>query len=597
MNTNPLLNLLNSNIMLNKLKQFVFSEKFIFTLFLAGSIVPLFFVRYVPSLDGPKHLFVGQVVKQLWLGNGFFEQFYALNPLYNGNVLGNYLIAFFMLFLPTWLAEKLFLVLYIVVLATGFRQLQIAIARKASHMGVLVFAFVYTSLFMLGYYNFSLAIGIMFFALAYWINHYKAIGLKQMVVLALLILLCYYAHIFVFGFLLLLMGFHILFNYLTSLRQPATFRIFAKRTFLAFLAALPALVLAFFYVQVIMKFPASEGGGVGDIMDKIRYLQQMRMLVGYSQRLELPVTSIVFYALMILMVIALAWRLKYWLLSKKPEFTTSKKAFFKPTDFWLLVAMMFVLVYLLSPSSLNAAGSVSVRIAILMLYFVVLWLAIQPYPKAVVWLAVAAVLFFGIKQKITHTDQLKQFHAYIDEIKSVEHLLPANTMILTANYSPNWMRYHFRNYIGSSNTLVDVYSPACSPLFTINWKEQGRPFMFVGARSAHHFLGPVSAPQSQTTIVADYVVVTGHDVFLKKPDDDKVKAIVMRDYEPVHTSYNGHVGLYRFRGLTLVEDIRQSLHNDEARADGIREKAARYNIPYEEALIRDALWIYDNKKQ
>lgn len=596
MNTNPLLNLLNSNIMLNKLKQFVFSEKFIFTLFLVGSIVPLFFVRYVPSLDGPKHLFVGQVVKQLWLGNGFFEQFYALNPLYNGNVLGNYLIAFFMLLLPAWLAEKLFLVLYIVVLATGFRQLQIAIAGKASHMGVLVFAFVYTSLFMLGYYNFSLAIGILFFALAFWVRHYKAFTLTKGLVLSTLLLLCYYAHIFVFGFLLLLIGFHILFNYIAAVRQPAAFRLFLKRAFLAFSMALPALALAFFYVQVIMKYPAAEGSG-GGLLDKWNYLAEMRMLVGYSQRLELPVTGLVFWSLVGLVIIGLLWRLKGWYAAKKSMNTVFSGHFLKPTDFWLLVALLFVLVYFLSPSNLNAAGSVSIRIAILLFYFLLLWIVIQPYPKSVVWMAVVAVLVFGIKQKITHTDQLQQFHVYIDEIKSVEKLMLENTLVLTANFSPNWMRYHFRNYLGSDIPLVDVNSPSCSRLFTINWKNQERPFMFVGARSAYYFQGPLSPPQSTSTIIAEFVVVTGHVEFLKKPEDDKVKAIVMRDYEPVHTSYNGHVGLYRFKGLQLIDDIRNNLNNDPASAEGLRRKASELNIPYEEALLRDALWIYDNEKQ
>ncbi len=582
--------------MLNKLKQFVFSEKFIFTLFLAGSIVPLFFVRYVPSLDGPKHLFVGQVVKQLWLGNGFFEQFYALNPLYNGNVLGNYLIAFFMLFLPTWLAEKLFLVLYIVVLATGFRQLQIAIARKASHMGVLVFAFVYTSLFMLGYYNFSLAIGIMFFALAFWVRHYKEFTLTKGLVLSTLLLLCYYAHIFVFGFLLLLIGFHILFNYLASVRQPAAFRLFLKRALLAFSMALPALALAFLYLQVIMMYPAAEDRG-GGLLDKWNYMVKMRMLIGYSQRLELPVTGLVFWALAALVIIGLLWRLKEWHTAKKSMNTVFSGHFLKPTDFWLLVALLFILVYFLSPSNLNAAGSVSIRIAILLFYFLLLWIVIQPYPKSVVWMAVVAGLLFGVKQKITHTDQLQQFHVYIDEIKSVENLLPDNTLVLTANYSPNWMRYHFRHYLGSNTPLAEVYSQSYSRLFTINWKKQELPSLFVGARSAHHFLGPVSPPQSLTTIIAEYVVVTGHDEFLKKPDDDKVKAIVMRDYEPVHTSYNGHVGLYQFKGLQLIDDIRSSLNNDHAKAEGLHRKASELNIPYEEALLRDALWIYDNEKQ
>ncbi len=71
----------------------------------------------------------------------------------------------------------------------------------------------------------------------------------------------------------------------------------------------------------------------------------------------------------------------------------------------------------------------------------------------------------------------------------------------------------------------------------------------------------------------------------------------MRDYEPVHTSYNGHVGLYRFKGLQLIDDIRNNLNNDPARAEGLRRKASELNIPYEEALLRDALWIYDNEKQ
>ena len=92
------------------------NETWVFALLLLISMLPLWIFKYVPSLDGPQHLYNSNVIMQLIQGSEIFREFFRINEVVVGYWTGHFALSFFNLFLPAWLAEKMFLTARIVVL-------------------------------------------------------------------------------------------------------------------------------------------------------------------------------------------------------------------------------------------------------------------------------------------------------------------------------------------------------------------------------------------------------------------------------------------------------------------------------------------------
>ena len=144
------------------------NESWVFALLCIVSILPFWIVRYVPSLDGPQHLYNSHVILQVLQGSEIFREFFRINEVVVGYWTGHFALSFFNLFFPAWLAEKFFLSAYVVGVVFSFRYLVRSIYPEKQNLLVyLIFPFVFHSYFMMGYYSFS--IGSRIFLLGLWL--------------------------------------------------------------------------------------------------------------------------------------------------------------------------------------------------------------------------------------------------------------------------------------------------------------------------------------------------------------------------------------------------------------------------------------------
>ncbi|NOU46763.1 MAG: hypothetical protein HOO86_06850 [Bacteroidales bacterium] len=568
------------------------NERNVFILFTVANLIPVFLTYYVGSLDGPKHLQVSNMMIQLWKGNETYRQFYVFDPLFNGNVLGNYIIALFNLVLPAWLAEKLFITTYLISLVTGFRYLVVSIKGKSDYLTLLIFPFTYTSLFMLGYYNFSLAIGLMFYTLGYWIRQHKSMNILKSIVLTLLILFTYFAHLFIFGFLLAITGFYTVFEFFNelALKEPNTFKKFLNRTGILIASAMPSLILSVFYIREILKYPAGDGAtGQFGFLKKIN---DLNILIGYHRNMELVYVRVIYFLVISLVV----WILISRIIGYITRYRSVKYRlidFLLKSDFWFLVTILIFGFYLFLPNQMNSAGNVSMRVAILLIYMLILWISLQDFPKKLVFIPVLIILYAGISLKSIHVKFLKPLDEIALELQSVEKLIPENSVILTANFSENWILNHFRSYIGTKRPVIDLRNQSCSKLFVVNWNHKEMPFTFVGAKDAQHFTGFHNNPRNQFVTIVDYIVIIDFLQFEKFDQNDPLPQTLKRDYELVYKAENKFVAVFKFAAQEKVEAYRKYILGNSKSMEMIKKKAQHFEVPLETALERDALWLYD----
>src|SRR5205814_255749 len=108
------------------------------------------------------------------------------------------LIIFQCLF-SAWISEKLLLIGYVAGIAFAFRALVLQMKPDAGISTCLIFPFIYTFIFYLGFYNFLLSIPVVFFICWYWNRHQQHLSKRKLFALAVLFLIIYFSHLLSFA--------------------------------------------------------------------------------------------------------------------------------------------------------------------------------------------------------------------------------------------------------------------------------------------------------------------------------------------------------------------------------------------------------------
>jgi hypothetical protein len=150
-------------------------------LLLAISIIIL--PKFYLTGDGPSHVYNAKILLDYVTNHqrAFYKPFYEMNRQLDPNWTSQILLAIMLKVLPYWLADKCFQIVYVCLFAYGFRYLVKAIAANTNTLSLLFYPFCFTLPFQMGFYNYCLALSILFFLLGFFIKNYnQAYGLVQL---------------------------------------------------------------------------------------------------------------------------------------------------------------------------------------------------------------------------------------------------------------------------------------------------------------------------------------------------------------------------------------------------------------------------------
>src|SRR5690606_26297526 len=125
------------------------------------------------------------------------------------NWTGHALMALMLQFLPSGSIEKILAVTLAFALSYSFRRL---VKKGANGNGIIlsyfIFPFTYSLTFLLGFYNYTIGIIILFYGITYWLNSRNEIigNWQKWIVLAIITMLLYFSHIIPFLVFYLLIG-------------------------------------------------------------------------------------------------------------------------------------------------------------------------------------------------------------------------------------------------------------------------------------------------------------------------------------------------------------------------------------------------------
>ncbi|HVR99856.1 MAG TPA: hypothetical protein VMW27_24745 [Thermoanaerobaculia bacterium] len=294
-------------------------------------LLPIWVVRFVPTTDGPCHLYNSWILRQLLTGEAppVIEQHYEVNPRPFPNWSGQAMMALLLGAVPPAAAEKIVASSCVLLFLLGLRYLAGSVDPARGWFAFLGFPLAYNWTFQMGFYNFALSLGLFLFAVGFWWRRRERLSPRGALGLNALLLAVYFSHILSLLFALFAIGV----LWLATLRKGNLRNHLLQIPLLAPQAVLPLWFIASQEEPTI--------GGALLLGDWWRYLRRLEILFTFSpEQLQLGSAVAALFALLAVWTLAQAFQ------GGRP----------RPEDGFLLLAALFVLLFFVAPDT-SAGGS------------------------------------------------------------------------------------------------------------------------------------------------------------------------------------------------------------------------------------------------
>jgi len=466
------------------------------------NLVPIWLVRYLPTQDGPIHLSIANVL--LHYGDpaaSVFREYYDLNLILHPNWIAYFiLLPLLSLFSPA-VAEKLFVSFYVVLFPLSFWYLVRAIKGASLRPPFLIVPFILNYTLLMGFYNFTTSFITLFLTLGYWFRHRTSFTPFRFLAFSSLSLLLCLSHLF--SFLAALAIIFIMTPLLIREESShATGRTVLQRirdsyatTLVAFL---PGLSLT---VQYLVQQGLSP-----DIIKAVGW--RLQGLAGIGAILALDKLTILTGAAMAFVLLVLGARAIHQKVRTKE---------WDARDGPLLLALLFVGIYMVGPDALAHGGFILHRLNLLSCILVLLWLELQPaspgfWRGTVVGTVVITIALVGIQSRKflelgRHYDEYLSASAHIEPNSTVLPLMSWDDSLHPTKADPLAWRIHpflhAAAYISAERHVIALENfQAKETYFPIKYHPSTNPYTYL-ARPHQDFL---NYPR-QTRGVINYILL------------------------------------------------------------------------------------------
>lgn len=234
-------------------------EQQIFWVLTLAGLIPIWITSHFPSVDGPAHL----ALVHTWIhyadpSASQFREFFEIGVPVTPNLFVYLFLYPLMKVMSPFVAEKVFLSLYIISLPAAVRYAVGAIDPKVKAISVLSIPLAYNFLLNFGFYNFIFGAVIFCITVGYWYRHRSAPGTAVFLVLAALSLLAFFTHLSSIALIVMAVALFSGGEAVVAMRnmpgsassKAAVFlRLVGNRAVISIIGFLPGLLLVLFYIS------------------------------------------------------------------------------------------------------------------------------------------------------------------------------------------------------------------------------------------------------------------------------------------------------------------------------------------------------------
>ena len=467
-------------------------EKYFFFLIVFISLLPVISSKYFPTIDGPAHLHNANLLRHIWFkGNTNLLLFFDMNKDLNSNLVNHVWYALAGLFLPSYLVEKSILVFYVIALPFSFRYLirNIVDTKESCQVAsYLIFPFIYSFPFCIGFFNFCVGLPFIFWITGMWFKNKDNRNLKPTILLSLLATFLYFTHVFNFLLLALALFFIILKEVIEKRKTKFDWKQFIRPGIIF----LPGMLLFASFLLNNSKFEHEPARYLSHekLVDQILGLGP---IITLNLEKEVGFTTIIFYSMCALVVLAIIHSIR-----KRKEENTKKSLF------WLMLSVIVLILYFVSPDWLSSGGFISIRIALFFFLILIVWIGASGLPPIQLIVPVLTIVITHTFFMDYHNEEAKTLSSDAEEATSAEFMMEDNTVLLPLNYSNNWIHINYGCYVSTEKAIVNLDNyEATKPHFPLIWKK---------GESVYDLMKHYGDKNPPCTDIENYEKVTKHKI-------------------------------------------------------------------------------------
>jgi hypothetical protein len=457
-------------------------EAILFFIFSLLNLYTIFQVGFHYSLDGPQHLYVANIIAELIRGNEEVSRYILVNDLIVGYWTGTFLLAVMKLCLPAAIALKVLLVIYYLSVAYAFRYLVRSVYHKPTLISFLIFPFSATFFIGAGYFNFSLALAVMFLCLGYYIRNIHRLNWQKLLLLSLMLLLQFLTHAFVFAvtgvIMLAYLVFHLFVDLQNSGKPDPVFRKMLKNTGLLFLASLPSNLLFLNYYVSIKDITSHIETQFIPFDSLLEGILDLRNMLWFVKEEHFITNTIIWGILVFLTLYILVSRIRQWYLMKDDEV---RPASLLKRDFFFFAGIVFLLFYFFYPDWL-ITGNISLRILTLFFLLFLVWISSQRYPAWVSVLVMIIIIPLTVAKRNIHMDGVRNLLTVSQRVIDNTSCMEPNSVYVALDYSTAWTHRHLSSLPGMDTPLIYTDAPQVYGQFPLRVNPKDCPKFYVGTK-------------------------------------------------------------------------------------------------------------------
>ncbi len=560
--------------MKNIIQWILHKEPFLFFIFSILNVYTIFLIDFYYSLDGPQHLYVANIIAELLKGNDEVARFVQINDLIVGYWTGTFLLTIFKLIMPAKIAVKLILIIYYIGISYSFRYLVKSIYRKPTLITFLIFPFSASFFIGLGYYNFSLAIAVLFLCLGYFLRIGYVYTWKNLIIMGLLLVLLFLSHAFVYAIagliLMLYLVFTFFYQWQNSGKLAFAFRNFLKHLGFLALLSLPANILWINYVVSIRGITSFISVQHIPSTNLFESIYNISILSWFVTEPHIVLNYLIITILVFLMLYAIVKRV-ISMSSRSKNPTTSNGLI--PSDFWFFVTGIMLILYFFYPDRL-ITGNISNRILLLFFLMFLVWVSSQKYHAVISILILLFIIPISILKWEIHMRFLPELGRRSVEVIKIAESMEPNSTYLAMNYSNIWTHDHFSKLPGIDKPLIITNAPQVAGQFVLKINTESNPPLYLGQkdRLSCKIYWSLKGNDSLPIRPIDYVVLIATHAMDDDPDHSIVLDELQKYYIRKDTLAEAKVHLYELRNRKqLIEEYNRAISN----ADGVLQGSGK----------------------
>ncbi len=492
---------------LDEIGQFVkkYEVKLFYSLLLVN-LLPVMLFRYFATNDGGVHLYSARIMDNLLSGNAdIFRHFFEFNNELVPNWVGHAMLFLFIKILPGWAAEKLLQIIYLLFLPIVFRRYVQSTTKGFPGLSWLVLLFTYTFNFNSGFYNFSLALIIMFILCTNWVN-LERWRLKNALVFFMLLLALYFSHLFVFGFTLICLGIIWMLKLVNENNgaidsgQKTWARAFQQLMVLILLSS-PGLLLTFLHF-------AHQPAGVYhylSIGELLEYIRTVRPIVFFGFHLEGKASLPVLVLLLTLTILAIRQ------VVRQTGSDSVRKINYLKLSGNFLIALVALGMFFYLPDDDGYAGFISIRLITLFFMFLIAGICSYTFSDRITGLVAIVFSFCFVWILAMNIKCHRQINENIKHVIEAAKKIEPNSLVVTVNWTKDWFKMHYPDYASAERSIMLADNYECdTKYFPLSWSEKHLPKVVIeGGQASNDCFKWKSNDQGNTLQTAAYVLEYG----------------------------------------------------------------------------------------